>query len=570
MGSRTVGATPLIPVISAHQLYSPVRATIYALAFAIFGVVLWQITMGTAQAYVEIGGQSFACAGGRMVAGSKLFNSSSCAGVSGTFAIFSEIICRFETLINNLYGNLFCGMQANLLEPLKWVMILHIGIYGLMLVMGVVQASIGEGVTHLVKSAVVWAFCTNAELAIGMGYNFFIASGQELISIILSSLADSGGTVMGGADAFRQTDLAAQRVLGIFNNNVWFGVALLLILLWVCPPLFLLIVTGMAQTFMLFARGVLGYLMGLIGVTFLLTLSPIFLSFMLFDVTRHLFDKWLKFLASFTLQMVIVFAFVALTLETDVWDFFNEMSGIVGGYRDVWGIGPLGIPVTLYSICRLQRLPATADYPSGQLVIDLPGRLENVGGQLVKVVDNNMANQLPVCQGNPAAGEVMPIGEIIYQGDFIMVLVQHAMSLIVIAYAMNAGLAAVPQMARALTGGLNIARLGATKTIQNAHNGDLYVTGLGAVEGAGEGFAAAFRGARGNGFEKLMAGLRGGGDSFLNGTGGRRGAPGLYSELSQEAASLGRNPTELGQMYNPNHSVWAQPRGDWLYLMKRS
>ncbi|WP_196295989.1 type IV secretion system protein [Anaplasma phagocytophilum] len=47
------------------------------------------------------------------------------------------------------------------------------------------------------------------------------------------------------------------------------------------------------------------------GLAFLLTLAPIFITFLLFQVTKGLFDGWLKMLVNFMLQPVILFAALA-------------------------------------------------------------------------------------------------------------------------------------------------------------------------------------------------------------------------------------------------------------------
>lgn len=54
------------------------------------------------------------------------------------------------------------------------------------------------------------------------------------------------------------------------------------------------------------------YLLALIGRYVLYALGPIFLTFLLFNQTRSLFDGWMKTLISFTLQPVFLFLFVGM------------------------------------------------------------------------------------------------------------------------------------------------------------------------------------------------------------------------------------------------------------------
>jgi hypothetical protein len=61
----------------------------------------------------------------------------------------------------------------------------------------------------------------------------------------------------------------------------------------------------------------------------LLTLAPFFLSFYLFKSTRPFFEKWIGYLISMTLQMVIVFAFLAFILTIDVKHISDSLPNII-------------------------------------------------------------------------------------------------------------------------------------------------------------------------------------------------------------------------------------------------
>ncbi len=73
------------------------------------------------------------------------------------------------------------------------------------------------------------------------------------------------------------------------------------------------------------------------AIAFLIALSPIFLSFMLFQSTVHFFEDWLKYLISYTLQIVIVLAIIALWIAAMslFGGFFNELSNLIWPYQHV-------------------------------------------------------------------------------------------------------------------------------------------------------------------------------------------------------------------------------------------
>jgi len=82
---------------------------------------------------------------------------------------------------------------------------------------------------------------------------------------------------------------------------------------------------------MLLMRTLLSFLLALSTIAFLITLSPIFLSFMLFKVTYHFFESWLRYMVSYALQIIIVFAIISLWITSMMLfaPFFNDMSKLI-------------------------------------------------------------------------------------------------------------------------------------------------------------------------------------------------------------------------------------------------
>lgn len=57
------------------------------------------------------------------------------------------------------------------------------------------------------------------------------------------------------------------------------------------------------------------YIMALFGITLLMFVSPLFIPLVLFKVTKSYYDAWLKLAISFTLQPMVLFAFLAMMMS---------------------------------------------------------------------------------------------------------------------------------------------------------------------------------------------------------------------------------------------------------------
>jgi type IV secretory pathway VirB6-like protein len=98
-------------------------------------------------------------------------------------------------------------------------------------------------------------------------------------------------------------------------------------------------------------RAVFGYIYALVGITFLLTLAPIFLSFFLFKPTRSFFDKWTGYLASFALQIVILFAFLSFILSINVSHISNSFVDLVVPVKKTIESGSFRAPWEYCTLC---------------------------------------------------------------------------------------------------------------------------------------------------------------------------------------------------------------------------
>jgi type IV secretion system protein VirB6 len=121
------------------------------------------------------------------------------------------------------------------------------------------------------------------------------------------------------------------------------------------------------------------YVMSFIFIAVLMGLAPLFLTFMLFESTRHLFDNWVKFTVKYMLEPLILLAGIIILTQ-----LFTIYLDIILGYSVCWkctlpirmpfvGIIP-GMPAILKDteiFCIYWFGPWGMDFRSGALGINM-------------------------------------------------------------------------------------------------------------------------------------------------------------------------------------------------------
>jgi len=235
----------------------------------------------------------------------------------------------------------------------------------------------------------------------------------------------------------------------------------------------------------LFIRALMGYLFGLLGVTFLMTLMPIFASFALFKFTRNFFDKYIQYLTSFAFQMVVVFAFIAIVimLNDHVSKSFSALFDLVRPYdQTIFSDGGGAIvDMKLCTICKFT--------------------MEDI------MEDGEKVGERPVCDGS---GETYHPDELITDNTFLEYASVQALTLMAIVFIMHKILSLVPSMARFLAGPRYAGQLGGFAQSSESSIG-LTGTRLGQTFGRGfeSGYATANNtpGAIAAGFKEGMASM---------------------------------------------------------------
>lgn len=184
--------------------------------------------------------------------------------------------------------------NASYIFYIRIILELYIILYGVMYLLGMIQVSQFDLVIRIVKIAVVVALITPNSWKFFRDnfFDLYINGSTSLVSIFT-----------GSPNIFAFADDIANSLY--FSKTVWLRVAQNL----VSPtgiPLMIMMLWGMFYFGLALLECVVSYLLSIVTISVLLTLAPIFISFILFSKTKGLFDTWLKFLLSHSLIPVIM------------------------------------------------------------------------------------------------------------------------------------------------------------------------------------------------------------------------------------------------------------------------
>ncbi len=336
----------------------------------LLAVIATSFLLFASAAYAQADGSvgSFQCVNGRAVG--QLYVSNSAPTSINMSNIFSFLIGNMEQLSSNLMGHMFCGMGKSL-APVVWAAAtLATLFFGIAFTIGVIPATGRDAMVFLLKIAFITGFATNADLLIGVGYKFLISGMQEGVTIVLSALGGeykNGKDVYGALDGFLNTGihwatdglktidptLPAEKIEELRKakcNNALFAVLATMTIAF--PLLAYIGIMLLARIAITFVRAVFSYVYALVGITFLLALAPFFLSFALFKTTNRFFEKWLGYMVSFALQVVLLFAFLGFILSLPVSQFSSNIKDMIEVKKETRETTSFRFPWEYCTICE--------------------------------------------------------------------------------------------------------------------------------------------------------------------------------------------------------------------------
>ncbi|MEQ1704681.1 MAG: type IV secretion system protein [Rickettsiales bacterium] len=253
--------------------------------------------------------------------------------------IFSSIGCRYVNILNDVFSKFFCALQFGMRDLVVLIVALYIAIYGVRLLIGTQEATGGAAILAFIKIGIVYMFIDKGALAVSYIYKFFVGFIQESVAWVFSGINCPTIICIGNAQSISQVfgdiDRKVKFIImgaddgttaGLFTGN---GELILFffVLFFISFTVFMLLFTMIAKAVSVFVSSLVTFMLSITAVAFLISLSPIFMSFMLFNSTYSLFDNWLRFLVSYSLQPMIIFAIFSLWIIIS-FDFLNFIGDI--------------------------------------------------------------------------------------------------------------------------------------------------------------------------------------------------------------------------------------------------
>lgn len=261
---------------------------------------------------------------------------------SGNPGVITKIVSFVESTLCWARSEIFQNLvnESAFQSYIKALLLLYIVIYGITFLMGLVQISQKDLMMRVFKIAVIIQLINpNAWDFFDQNFFQFFSQGiGEITGMIFGSSGDSIGTSIGqtnlvGSDCtckymnltgfqliddsigklFSSATLA--KLAGTMYTNPFWGFFLYITLFVVfCVFVYVTI------------KSVCFFVLSYLGLSLMIVLAPIFIPFMLFDLTRPLFANWLKFLISYFIQPIIILAFVFFLFQL----IMNEVYYLIG------------------------------------------------------------------------------------------------------------------------------------------------------------------------------------------------------------------------------------------------
>lgn len=378
---------------------------------------------------------------GPNASGNLVGTATACSGGTGLDHIFSRIFCDFTKIINEVLGKIYCAIQDEVQDTIRAVITLYIAVFGAQVLMGSVQMSVKEIMVRLLKIAGVWMFITQTYWAIGNAFLFFVQLG------IYGSAWVWGGVAAGGQDVHGLGVGSSGSLMPIFNffdKAVYDAITgpftmahsevigFFFVMWYLIPTLFMLASYWLWINFTILVRALLTFLIGVASLAFLIALSPIFLSFMLFTSTYQFFENWLKYMMSYSIQIIVVFSVIALWLAaTNLFvGFFQELSDVIFPYDSLWKDSAVkSDPVNSWGICPI-------DFSDDPIL-----------GPTASCENSSFDPSDP-----DDAEKMIPAASIAMEGEFVFYIVYRLLVLIIVCYAFDSLMRQAPYIAKSLAG----------------------------------------------------------------------------------------------------------------------
>lgn len=265
--------------------------------------------------------------------------------------IMTQIVDYIKQVIDQATADLYNGIiyHPAFLNALNASFVLFVTIFGVMFIFGIVPFTLGQCIVRGLKIGVIMALI-NAGFPFFKDYaiKFFNDGTDELISAVIG-IATGDQTpvthgVGGNPQPFTKLEGVVKKVLSSKNMTSIIGS-------FTTGPMGPAMGGLLGMATMVFVQTIVKalkvYCLSLVAKALLFGMAPIFISFILFERTKYIFQAWVNQLVNYSLQPLFMFAFLSFfivmmesaidnILKADLcWTEFSTVEGGAQG-QSMW------------------------------------------------------------------------------------------------------------------------------------------------------------------------------------------------------------------------------------------
>lgn len=304
---------------------------------------------------------------------------------SFTIKVMNPLLELFKTKVQDaatsIFKNMVCYKASdsssctNFFTYIKAILILYVMTYGAMFLLGFAKINQKDLVIRIAKIGVV------SGLMNGNTFEFF----NNYLFDAITNFSDAIIANMSGYSLFTSTNTISNpfMFLDAVMSKIFFSqtfIAQLLALLSLgLSGIIYFIITFIAVGIVIITalRAVAVYIMAFMATCILIGIAPLFISFLLFDFTRYLFDNWVRFTIRYMVEPVVMMAGIIVLTQ-----LFTIYLDFVLGYSVCWKcalpikipfIGTI-LPIALLNVpifCINWFAPWGMDYMSGMMGVNM-------------------------------------------------------------------------------------------------------------------------------------------------------------------------------------------------------
>ncbi|AAU03518.1 TrbL/VirB6 family protein [Rickettsia typhi] len=304
---------------------------------------------------------------------------------SFTIKVMNPLLQLFKTKVQgaatSIFKNMVCYKSTdntsctNFFTYIKAILILYVMTYGAMFLLGFAKINQKELVIRIAKIGMV------SGLINGNTFEFF----NNYLFDAITNFSDSIIANMSGYSLFTSTNTISNpfMFLDAIMSKIFFSqtfIAQLLSLLSLgLSGIIYFIITFIAVCIVIITtlRAIAVYIMAFMATCILIGIAPLFISFLLFDFTRYLFDNWVRFTIRYMIEPVVMMAGIIVLTQ-----LFTIYLDFVLGYSVCWKctlpikipfIGTI-LPIALLNVpifCINWFAPWGMDYMSGMMGVNM-------------------------------------------------------------------------------------------------------------------------------------------------------------------------------------------------------